>query len=162
MPKTPDRRPGVSDEEGVNFENSPDGLASSQGQLRYSGGRFSFYDSAGEYNPRSGGGISEAQHKILRQLIHFIDEGPAEGFASGAYKEVTGQPFPTSVIWWESSSKAKKIVEKTITYGTSPKVVTSIVWKMYDTDGTSVLATVTDAITYSSGVFEASRTRTIA
>jgi len=56
------------------------------------------------------GGLTESQHRTLRQLIHFIDEGPAGGFTSGAYKEVLGGVFPTSIIWWESSSKAKKIV----------------------------------------------------
>jgi hypothetical protein len=107
------------------------------------------------------GGITETQHRVLRQLIHFIDEGPAEGFVSGAYKEIlpSAAVFPTSVIWWESSSKLKKIVEKLITWtGVNP---TTIIWKIYDTDGTTVLATVTDAISYS-GIFETTRTRTIA
>lgn len=110
-----------------------------------------------------GGGLTEDQHKTLRQLIHFIDEGPACGFASGAYKEVTGMPFPTSIVWWESSSKTKKIVEKIITRsggGATNMKPTPIVWKMYDTDGSTVLCTVSDAITYS-GVTETSRTRTI-
>jgi len=106
------------------------------------------------------GGLTIEAHKTVRQLIHFIDEGPAEGFASGAYKEIlpTGNPFPTSIIWWESSSKLKKIVEKTITWsGASP---TTITWKIYDTDGTTWLWEVSDAISYS-GVFETTRTRTI-
>lgn len=106
------------------------------------------------------GGLTESAHRTLRQLIHFIDDGPAEGFPSGAYKETlpSASIFPTSVIWWESSSKLKKIVEKTITWtgvNASP-----IVWKMYDTDGSTVLATITDAISFS-GVFETTRTRTI-
>ena len=54
MPQTPDRFPGISDEEGVNFDESPDGYASEQGQLRYSNGRFSAYDAFGEYDPRTG------------------------------------------------------------------------------------------------------------
>jgi len=104
------------------------------------------------------GGLTEGAHKILRQLIHFIDDGPAEGFASGAYREMAGTVFPTSIIWWESSSKSKKIVEKNITWtGVNP---TTIEWKVYDTDGTTVLATVSDSISYS-GVFETNRTRTI-
>lgn len=104
------------------------------------------------------GGLTEEGHKILRQLIHFIDNGPAEGFASGAYRETTGTVFPTAIIWWESSSKLKKIVEKGVTWtGINP---TTIEWKVYDTDGSTVLATVSDAITYS-GVFETNRTRTI-
>jgi hypothetical protein len=118
-------------------------------------------DSFGEFDPRTGGsGLTEAQHKILRQLIHFIGEGPAEGFTSGAYKETlpSGNPFPTSAIWWESSSKLKKIVERSITWtGANP---TTDEWKVYDTDGSTVLATVTDAISYS-GPFETVRTRTI-
>ena len=105
------------------------------------------------------GGLTIAGHKILRQLIHFIDDGPAEGFASGAYRETTGTIFPTAIIWWESGGKTKKIVEKLITWtGVNP---TTVEWKVYDTDGTTVLATVTDTISYS-GVFETSRTRAIA
>lgn len=109
----------------------------------------------------AGGGITENEHRILRQLIHFIDEGPAEGFVSGAYKETlpSAAVFPTSIIWWESSSKLKKIVEKLITWAGAK--ATTIIWKMYDTDGTTVLATVTDVISYS-GIFETTRTRTIA
>ena len=104
------------------------------------------------------GGLTADQHKVLRQLIHFIDNGPAEGFTSGAYREMTGTVFPTQVMWWESSSKLKKIVEKNIMWtGINP---TTIEWKIYDTDGSTVLATVSDAISYS-GVFETSRTRTI-
>jgi hypothetical protein len=105
------------------------------------------------------GGLTVEGHKILRQLIHFIDDGPAEGFTSGAYKETTGTVFPSAIIWWESSSKLKKIISVDVTW--SSALVTQEVWKVYDTDGSTVLATVTDVITYS-GVFETSRTRTIA
>lgn len=105
-----------------------------------------------------GSGLTAEQHKILRQLIHFIDDGPAEGFASGAYREMTGTLFPTAIIWYTDSGKTDKIVEKNITWtGINP---TSIEWKVYDTDGSTVLATVTDAVTYS-GIFETNRTRTI-
>jgi hypothetical protein len=105
--------------------------------------------------------LTNAAHRTLRHLIHFIDNGPADGFASGAFREVlpSGAVFPTSVIWWESAAKAEKIVEQTVTYtGVFPSAVE---WKMYDADGSTVVATVTDNITYS-GVFETSRTRTIA
>jgi len=111
------------------------------------------------------GALTESAHRTLRQLIHFIDSGPAEGFASGAYKETlpAADPFPTTVTWWESSGKTKRIVEKTITRsggGATAVTPTPVVWDIYDTDGTTKLATVSDAITYS-GVFETSRTRTI-
>lgn len=158
MGRTPDSHDGPSFEEGTYYGST--GVASTPGEVRYTGTRFSYVDATGEYDPRSGSGISADQHKTLRQLIHFIDEGPAEGFASGAYKEIlpSANPFPTSVIWWESSSKLKKIVEKLITWtGAFP---TTIKWNIYDTDGSTKLATVSDAISYS-GVFETTRTRTI-
>ena len=105
--------------------------------------------------------LTANSHKSLRQLIHFIDDGPAEGFATGAYRETlpSNNPFPTSFIWWESAAKIKKILEKTYTYNAN-KTVNQIDWKMYDTDGTTVLVTVTDTITYL-GIFEVSRTRSI-
>jgi hypothetical protein len=107
--------------------------------------------------------VTANQHRVLRHLIHFIGEGPADGFVSGAYKETIGGAFPTSIIWWESSGKTKKIVEKTITRsgGVATRIKpTPIIWKVYDTDGTTILGTVEDNITYS-GVFENTRTRTI-
>jgi len=108
----------------------------------------------------AGSGITAAQHRVLRQLIHFIDDGPAEGFPSGCYKETTPTgPFPTSEIWWESSSKLKKIVELTTTW--TGATITQEVWEVYDTDGSSVLATITDTINYT-GLFESDRTRVIA
>jgi len=104
------------------------------------------------------GGLTESGHQVLRQLIHFIDEGPAEGFATGAYKEVAGGIFPTEIVWWESSSKLKKIVSQSLTWaGIVPSV---ILWKIYDTDGSTVLAEVQDTISYS-GIFETSRARSI-
>jgi hypothetical protein len=108
----------------------------------------------------TGTGISAASHKILRQLIHFIDDGPAEGFVSGAYREVTTPGvFPDVITWWESSGKLKKIVDLTLTW--AGVNVTAEQWRVYDTDGSTVLATVTDTIAYS-GVFETYRTRAIA
>jgi hypothetical protein len=90
-------------------------------------------------------------------------EGPVTTLLSGAYRETIGSPFPTSIIWWESASKLKKLVEKTITRSgggaTNPKP-TPIVWEIYEPDGVTVRLTISDAITYS-GVFETSRTRTI-
>jgi hypothetical protein len=161
MPRTPDRFPGELQEEGILMD--VDSVhPTANGEIRYvSGVGFRFFEEGAETG-LSGSGLSPATHQVLHQLIHFISDGPAEGFASGAYKETlpSADPFPTSVIWWESSSKLKKIVEKTVTWGTGPKVPTQIEWKMYGTDGSTVLATVSDAIAYT-GVFEMSRTRTI-
>ena len=107
-------------------------------------------------------GSGGAAHDALRSLIHFIDSGPAEGFATGAFHEIlpSGNPFPTSYIWWESAAKTEKIVELTVTRGAGQKPVTET-WEMYDTDGSTVLTTVTDTISYS-GPFPVSRTRAIA
>lgn len=96
-------------------------------------------------------------HRSLLDLIHFIDDGPGDGFASGAFKDSDPTAFPTSEIWYKDGGKTQKIVELTLTYtGVLP---TTEVWRMYDTDGTTVLFTVTDTITYS-GIFEDTRTRT--
>lgn len=108
-----------------------------------------------------GGGLTPTQHQTLRQLIHFIDEGPGDGFASGAFKEVlpTGSPFPTSITWYLDVAKTKKLVEKFVTYNGS-HFPTTIHWNMYDTDGVTIIHTVIDTITYSTA-FESTRTRTI-
>jgi hypothetical protein len=107
------------------------------------------------------GYITEKQHKTLRDLIHFVDQGPGDGFASGAFKEdlPLGSPFPTSIIWYLDVGKTKKLVAKTITYGINKFPIT-IQWDMYDYDGVTLIHTVTDHITYSTA-FEATRIRTI-
>lgn len=99
-------------------------------------------------------------YDTLRQLIHFIDEGPADGFASGAYKVITGQPFPTSIIWYVDSSQTGKIVEKLITRD-SYQNPSTITWNMYDADGTTIIHTVVDTISYVDNSFESTRTRVI-
>lgn len=109
------------------------------------------------------GTLTIETHKYVRQLIHLADGvgGPFEGFTTGAYREIlpAANIFPTSIIWYDDITKTKKIVEKTIAYNTN-KTVSLVSWKVYDVDGTTVLATVTDTPTYS-GVFELDRTRAI-
>jgi hypothetical protein len=109
----------------------------------------------------TGGGLTPAQHETLRQLIHLADGigGPFEGFTSNAYREVIPTIFPTSIIWWTSNAKVAKYIEKTITLN-SNKTPSIIEWKVYGTDGVTVLATVTDTISYS-GPYETSRVRGI-
>lgn len=161
MTKTPDRRPGVSDEEGVDFEDIGE-YASAPGQLRYHSGRFSLYDSTGEFDPRSGGGISEAQHKALRQLIHFLEFGPGDGFGAGPYYSETlpaGDPFPTSETWYTDSGKTNKIFEWAGTYNVNKTFATET-WTVYKSDGTNKAAEAVDTISYS-GLFETSRSRAV-
>jgi hypothetical protein len=94
-------------------------------------------------------------------LIHLADGsgGPFEGFTSGAYRETLGGAFPTSVTWYNDNTKALKIVEKILTY-TAQKQLNTVTWRVYDTDGVTVLATASDAVTYST-FFETSRIRSI-
>lgn len=115
----------------------------------------------GQIGSGGGGGITPFEHETLRQLIHFIDEGPGDGFLSGAFKEVlpTGSPFPTSITWYLDVAKTKKLVEKFVTYNGS-HFPTQIHWNMYDFDGVTIVHTVIDDITYSTA-FESTRTRTI-
>lgn len=108
----------------------------------------------------SSGGINSSQHDSLRQLIHFINEGPGNGFNSGAFKEIIGQPFPISIIWYIDSSKVDKIVEKLIIRNDN-NIPISITWNIYDTDGSTILNSITDTIVYASNIFESNRTRTI-
>lgn len=108
-----------------------------------------------------GGGITPTEHETLRQLIHFIDEGPGDGFASGAVKVVlpTGSPFPAYTVWYLDNTMTLKLVEKFITYNANHFPVT-IHWNMYDYDGITIVHTVIDTITYS-GPFESTRVRSI-
>jgi hypothetical protein len=95
-----------------------------------------------------------------RKLITFIEEGPAEGFASGAYKEILpfGDPFPTSITWWDSPVKNNKIVEQIYTYNNN-NIIIQEEWNAYDATG-NIVTTISDTITYDD-VIEISRIRTI-
>jgi hypothetical protein len=105
--------------------------------------------------------LTPYEHQTLRQLIHFIDEGPGDGFISGAYKVTLPSPsvFPTSIIWYEDNTMTKIIVSKTIIW--SGVVPITITWQVYNVDGVTVAHTVSDSITYTSNIFESTRTRTI-
>jgi len=104
--------------------------------------------------------VTPPRHKALRDLIHFIDEGgPADGFASGAVEQVlTPGPFPTGTIWWTNAGMTERIVDQTVVYNPNRTIATSV-WRMYDTDGTTVLVTLTDTFAYT-GLFATARTRT--
>ena len=53
MPKTPDRRPGVEDQEGTIYESTV--AATVAGEVRYDGTSFSLRDATGVFDPRTGG-----------------------------------------------------------------------------------------------------------
>lgn len=104
--------------------------------------------------------VSYSAHETLRHLIHFVDGGPGDLFASDAYRELTpfGNPFPTNVTWYTDTSKGSKIIEKIIVWSIPFPII--ITWNMYDSDGSTILESLTDTLTYS-GPFEISRIRHI-
>ena len=161
---TPDRFPGQREEDSILFIPNADALV--EGEAAYNAGAFRMKDAIGEFDPRAGGGgISEAQHKTLRHLIHFVDEGPGDGFGTPCTKTVTGGLFPTSIVWQDSSGNniIEKLIERSAGSATNLKP-TPIKYKIYDGAGNlsgNVLYTITDTITYS-GLNEASRSRAIA
>lgn len=87
-----------------------------------------------------------------------INDGPSH--FTGLFEETlpTGDPFPTSEIWWTSAAKVTKVLEATTTYNAN-KTVNTEEFKVYHADGT-LRTTVLDTYTYSS-VFASTRTRTI-
>ena len=158
---TPDRQAGPREEEELQLTD--EGVDPSVvGALVQKAGAILAKDSLGIFNIR---GISEVQHAALRQLVHLADGvgGPMEEWASGSFREVlpANNPFPTSVIWYTDNTKTKKIVAKLITFD-GQKRVTQVQWGAYQSDGVTVIVTVTDTLTYSgSNPFEINRTRTV-
>lgn len=143
MGTTPDRDPGVGIEEGTIYED--EGIPASQaGEVRYASGAFSFYDSAGVYDPRAGGGgISEGQHEGLDTLTH--------GLVETSYDEVTRASGKITVYTtWTNSAKTLKVREVSVTR-TGGKV-TKVETKQYDGAG-ALKDTVTEDITRASGKF---------
>jgi len=157
MARTPDRFPGARLEEELQLEDT--GLNPSVvGAFTHNAGDLLARDGTGIFNLRSGSGLTPTSHNALRQLIHFLDDGPGDGFASGAFKELTYTGIKlTNATWYDDNTKVDKLLSLDVTYtGIKP---TTEVWKMYDVDGSTVLITLTDAIVYT-GILETSRTRT--
>lgn len=104
-------------------------------------------------------GITQVQHQTIPNLIHYLEEGPGDGFIQ-AYKQVFGSPFPSAVIWYTNSTMQYIIVEKQIIRNSINMPIT-IIWTVYSTDGITPVHTVSDSITYMNNIFEVSRQRTI-
>jgi hypothetical protein len=140
MAKTPDRSPGPSDEEATLYEDT--GLSTTEGEVRYTGTRFSLFDNTGEFDPRTGGsGITEAQHEVLDTLVHDLSET--------SYLEVTRTSGQVSdVTVWTNSGKTIKVREALVTRSAGQASV--IVDKQYNGAGTLV-QTLTHTITRSAG-----------
>lgn len=163
MPRTPDAFPGERNEESILFD-SGSLLPQFGGEMLYATGTVSgsgfFFNEEGQVVGPIARFLDSGSHARLRQLIHLADsDGPFEGFASGAVCDTGPAPFPTASIWYTDATKTKKIVEQNVTYNNN-KTIAIEVWKAYNVDGVTVLATASDAITYQ-GMVEISRTRTI-
>jgi hypothetical protein len=85
MARTPDRRPGESDEEGIILENRPSGdNPAVSGGIRYVDGSFIFKDAVGLFDPRDsipGGANTEVQ---------FNDNGSLSGSNLLTFNKTTG------------------------------------------------------------------------
>jgi len=110
--------------------------------MNYDGTSFVMRDTAGTFDPRTGGsGITAGQHKVLDQLVHEL--------AETSYVELTRVSGKvTEVIAWTDNGKTVKIRETLITR--SGNQVSTVVEKQYDGAG-SLVETLTHTFTYSSG-----------
>ena len=147
VPLTPDRSGrGVDYDDTVQMADRGGGDPAIEATMAYSGGAMRFRDAQGVFDPRCPwAGIIGGVH---------LDA------AGTLYKNVTGTLKPSAVSWFSDAAKTKKLMEAIYSYaGSNALVPTTIAWALYDKNGTTVLRRATDTITYSSGVFEASRTR---
>ncbi len=82
MARTPDRRPGEADEEGIVLENRPSGSnPSAAGGIRYVDGAFSFRDSLGLFNPRSPLSAAGYDTEIQYNYLGFLSASSGLKFA---------------------------------------------------------------------------------
>lgn len=89
----------------------------------------------------------------LRELLHFVGDGPVQGAGLSAPREVrspTGSPFPTSIVWYRTGAQTTRAMDVTITRD-AQKRPTTIVHRLYGVDGVTVVLTITDTVTYSGG-----------
>lgn len=140
MPRTPDRNPGVADEEGIVL--SDEGVDPvSVGEIRNNGGALKARDSAGVFDLRSGSGLSPAGHRALDQLVHDVAEDSFEEYLFSGNKV-------TDIIVWTNSGKTQKIRETIFTY--SGLKVSTVTVKQYDGAGVLIVGeTMTETFTYS-------------
>ena len=94
----------------------------------------------------------------LDKLLFLTENGAFEG-QPASYREITGQPFPTLIVWWTDSGKTQKIVDKAIAYNAN-KTPATITRHLYASDGVTINLTAVDSIVYS-GVFEQHRSRVV-
>jgi hypothetical protein len=139
VPLTPDRHPGVLDEDEA-IQLGPQAVAPSvNGELRYvTGVGFRFFEE-GVNKGLTGTGITEGQHENLDTLTHWIAE---TGYEENTY---SGSNL-TNTTTWTSAAKLIKVREEQLTY--SGNKVQQIVSIQYDAAGVETYR-VTEVMTYS-------------
>lgn len=165
--------PGPEGEPGAPGERGPIGPAAPRIELDALTKRIAEHDaelqkrhvfrgggSPGPAGPPGPPGPPAPSATVRSQLLAVIDRGPVDDGITSFYKEKTGGVWPSAVTWWTDETKTKKVVEKLITRN-EEQAPTVIVWRLYDVDGSTVLATSTDTITNSPAAFEVSRHRVI-
>jgi hypothetical protein len=97
------------------------------------------------------GGVNA--HNAIRDIQHFLgNEGPGDGFASGAYLQRSfSGPLLTSEIWFTSSQATTKIISKTLAYPSGSPLPSTITWVVYGASG-AALRTMVDTLSYSGPV----------
>lgn len=87
-------------------------------------------------------------------------DGPGDGFASGAVRTRIGTgPASGGYIWYKSANSTARLFDCTINYPTGSPLPSSKVYRLYASDGTTVVRTVTDTLTWS-GPILTQKTRT--
>lgn len=102
-----------------------------------------------------------SSHAGLTDIQHFLaDEGPGDGWASGAnLRTVYAGALLTSKTWYASSAaSAAPIVRYAVTYKAGTPLPATQVWTLYTASG-AVYRTLTDTLTWA-GVQLANVTRT--
>jgi hypothetical protein len=139
VPLTPDRRPGILEEDEA-IKLVPQGASpSADGELRYvTGVGFRFLEEGIEKG-LSGSGITEPQHESLDSLTHWLAES---GYDENTY---SGSDLVNTTTW-TSPAKTIKVREEQLTY--SGGKVQQIVSIQYDAAGLETYR-VTEVMTYS-------------
>jgi hypothetical protein len=134
MSRTPDHRHGeLFEDDGILLGTTS--ISSLPGEIRFDGSKFSLTDAVGEYDPRSGGGISPVQHQALDTLVHDIAETCYYELTYGVGNRVTAE------TWWTSAAKITKVRETAYMYsGTKVSTETT---RQYDGSGILVSTLVT-------------------
>jgi|ERR1035437_2265574 hypothetical protein len=80
---------------------------------------------------------------------------------TSGYKEILplGSIFPTTETWYTDNSKTKKIVEKDIVW--SKLVPSAITYKLYSSDGSTIITQIHDELNYYNNIFLTKITRSV-